>query len=292
VDIVPQPADPDNPYQPARLAIETISGSISVSFSVPYTQEGNEMDEFCEDGFHQGEERRKKARMDKERIKNKVKNRPKRCIRPENEQYYEIAEQNAFASRLPPRSYEIDIKSEAGAISGRFIFTTQARLQSSTGSVSATLSPIVFNSSNSNSVSYSSLSSLNGHVSLFTQAKSGSQHIQLTEPFVIETATAIDDPSFAYPRSYCPATASHISHTGSMDIQYPKSWAGRVEASAERGVSICLDGRGLEVTKDGDGRAVATRKESETDSVEWWGSQGTMNVSLLSERAGSIRFSC
>lgn len=78
-----------------------------------------------------------------------------------------------------------------------------------------------------------------------------------------------------------------------MHIAYPRVWAGDVHAVARGGGRICLDGKGLQVYKQG-GQFADGFKEADGDDDDdrrvWWGSRGDMNVSLAAEGSGSITF--
>lgn len=106
VAVVPQPADPMNPDEPARLRIRSQSGSISVSFTAPAVASVPELE----------------AQMVE-------------CAEYGNGKY-----QNPHT--LPLRPYEIEIETDSGTISGCFIISTSVHLSSKSGSINANLIPI------------------------------------------------------------------------------------------------------------------------------------------------------
>lgn len=228
VAVMPQPADPVNAGEPARLRIRSQSGNISVSFTTPLT-----------------------------------------AYLPEMEKQMEVVECADFGNEdhdkdphtLPLRPYEIEIETDSGTISGRFIVSQFVHLFTKSGNINATLVPIA--------------SDLE-HVSILTQTTSGSQQIHLTDPSYthgpqrdVLTLTA--------------ARASHISDDGSMQIRYPSDWAGVVRTQPGSG-SISLVGQGMKVVREEDG-SVEGRKGKDGEGENWWGAWGNMGVSLGSKGA-------
>ncbi|RJE26444.1 hypothetical protein PHISCL_01245 [Aspergillus sclerotialis] len=302
VTVIPQPADPANPDEPARLRIRSESGSITVAFSspeaarLPELQMAIEMAELDsemsvdrdnDDETHvQRRSRRSRKQKDcKGKTRNKNKCKCKCKNKSKNRKYCNKHKDtpDKLTQDLPSRPYIIDIETQSGSIAGRFLFSRSINLSTNGGSITANLIPLVY----SNETIHSQ------NVSIQTQTKAGSQQVCLTEPIFIGNSAGSgfvdrnlyppvpesDTSSFLYPRS------SHTSKMGSMHISYPKQWAGNVHAESEG--SIFLGGQGLEV-KEGDG-TVDGRKEAEDgpESGKWWG--GKMDVSLTSE-GGSILF--
>lgn len=108
VAVMPQPAGPINPDEPARLRIQSQSGNVSVSFTAPLEASHPEMEKQTEI----------------ERVKYGVENHHKDPQSP------------------PIRPYEIEIETDSGAISGQFIVSTSVRLSTKGGIINATLVPI------------------------------------------------------------------------------------------------------------------------------------------------------
>ncbi|KAL2014739.1 hypothetical protein VTN00DRAFT_2264 [Thermoascus crustaceus] len=289
VTIDPQPADPDDPDKPARLVLKTTSGSIAVSFSSPYAASipENEMKmDLAElatvsgdqdQGVNKSKEKKRKHKTKQHICKNK----------PKNKRTYASGSSSSSSPFPPPRPYEIEIHTESGSISGRFLFSTYASLESRTGSISALLIPVFYPSSSSSSSS--------SNVTLTTRTSTGSQYVRLTEPFEVPASP----PSGGQKKGHSPeytARSSHVSSgSGSMRIAYPRVWAGEVHAAAHGG-QIRLGGKGLQVREEESGGSAVGFKEPgyARDGISfadmWWGSRGDMNVSLVAEGSGSIDF--
>jgi len=268
IDVViePQPADPDHADKPARLTIESNSGSIKVIFST--TALATPI-----------------AESD-----------PTRATSPpakEQSDFDEIA-----SNSLPPRPYEVWVKSGSGSVQGRFILSTTTAIYSQSGSIKVAVVPVI----------HSDL--VNG--SLITDSYSGSQRIEFTEPVFLshhdhtqthaETTTGhkegLDLNSHQsdinqnqdQSNKKNAARSRHVSDSGSLELIYPMSWAGTVYAHTQGSGSVQLDGPGLQVIPGGKGHATASRQPTARESDEWWGSRGDMEVSLGTRSSGSIKF--
>lgn len=227
VAVVPQPADPINPDEPARLRIRSQSGSIAVSFTAPAVASIPELE-----------------------------NQMVGCAEYGNGKY-----QNPHT--LPLRPYEIEIETDSGTISGRFIVSTSVHLSTKSGSINANLIPIA--------------SDLEQSISIFTQTTSGSQHIHLTNPVYLYSSQRDGSRSSA-----TRAPAAHFSHGGgSMQIRYPSDWVGIVRAPPGSG-STNLVGQGMNVVRREDGSVEGCK--SGDGRGDWWGASG-MDVSLGSRGA-------
>ena len=212
VSLVPQPADPEKPDEPARLLIKTESGSVLVNFG---HISGNVED----------------------------------------------------VSSLPRRPYQVEIQTQSGSISGVFPFSSSASLSTDEGSINAVLAPVIGREEDD--------------VTISTTTSHGSQNIRLAEPVISHDVNER--------LSFIP-TASHTSTDGSLNLHYPRHWAGNVHAwTGPSGVS-CLNGRGLRVVKSGDGNAWAIKKPDDSPEYYWWGGRGGMNVSLAAVEDGAISF--
>jgi len=270
VTIEPQPADPDDPDKPARVILESRTGSITVSFSVSHLTSfsggGN-----SDDGDDELERRQRKNKRDSRRG----------CRRGNKKRQYYYAEGYRIGSSsapVPARPYEIEIRTQTGSISARVIFSTHARIESTAGSITAALTPVVYAGSASNK-----------DISIYTRTIAGSQHVQITEPHIIKSPN-----DCLYQEAFMRSpTSSHNAVTGSMHIIYPRSWAGRVRGSTLVG-SVQLQGDGLQVIRDRSDSHVTGIKKPDEDGGrgpnKWWGSRGDMNVSLAVKGAGSISF--
>jgi hypothetical protein len=269
VTIEPQPADPKHPDEPARLVLETVTGSVAVSFAHPHLDAVFEQDatiEFDDQPFvpDEGDIKAFKRSCRKQK---KQHNKKKHLG-------HTVDKTAAAAAAIQYRPYEIVIKSHSGSVSGKLIFSSSAHVETRTGTISTTLIPVVSSGYPAN------------NATLVTRTHSGSQNIALTNPLRVASSdnSSPDDSVVAH------ATSSHISDSGHINVVYPHSWAGTVEAAAHSG-SICLDGPGLEVSKDGQGHASGVKSAEENpESPEWWGSRGDMDVLLEAEGSGSITF--
>lgn len=222
-----------NPNQPGRLVIRTISGSVSVTFL-------------------QHTVRWKATNID------------------ESEPYeFDLVED---PSPIQYRPYEVEIYTETGSISGNFIFTTKAHLQSESGSISASFTLVVSSSYDENTVNA---------VSLETKTTTGSRNISLTEPLVI------DSPSLKNIKNHS-VFSSHTSISGSIDIEYPQSWASNVTMRSSVGL-IAMDGDGLEVTDIAYDYTTEFKNHRDEKQRGWWGSRGDMDVQQSSQ-SGPISF--
>lgn len=276
----PQPADADNPDEPARLRIRTQSGSVSVSFAAPeaarlpadelaleLTELKLTEDEIIRQWVGQRSSRKKKCM--------------KRCKQhwdKRNMNKGEGDDVHRHHTHLPPRPYTVDIETASGSISGRFVFSASARLVSHTGSVTANLIPIAYGGEYHRG---------SGDLSLHTHSRAGSQQVRLTEPIFVGSPSSSGSGSVncnAEADTAPIATASHTTKTGHMHIAYPRQWAGTVHGESRTGAML-LRGRGLRVTK-GDGWVEGV-KEAERGCRGWAG--GHMNVSLMTTD-GSVLF--
>ncbi|RHZ49116.1 uncharacterized protein CDV56_106467, partial [Aspergillus thermomutatus] len=107
VAIAPQPAHPDHPFEPARLHIRSLSGTVTVSFTAPEAAILPDLE--LEMELHPD---CNASRTDENRD-------------------------------LPARPYELDIQTETGPIAGRMVFSRSARLVSGSGDITAMLIPVI-----------------------------------------------------------------------------------------------------------------------------------------------------
>jgi len=272
VTIEPQPADPDDPEKPARVILESRTGSITVSFSTSHLKSfsggGNG---YNDDGDDELEPRQRKNKRDFK----------PGCRRGNKRRQYYYTEGYRIDSSsvpVPARPYEIEIRTQTGSISARVIFATYARIESTTGSISATLTPVVYAGSSSNK-----------DISINTHTIAGSQHIQITEPHCqkpkrLSLSRDLHAQPDVIPQRHHRKHGSHLS----------ANWAGRVQGYALVG-SVQLKGDGLQVIRERNSQATGIKKPGEDggrgrELHKWWGSHGDMNVSLAVKGAGSISF--
>lgn len=196
------------------------------------------------------------------------------------------------ANQIPPsRPYEIDIETVSGSVSGRYIFSTAARIRTLSGSISAQLVPIVSHDPDAPT-------SNTTNISLSTETDSGSTDIRLTEPYVIRDVSSftnseklpLDTQQERSGSTYTTVSSSHTSNAGSLQISYPQSWAGHVIASSSYG-NVWIGGQGIKF-EGGGSNWVEALKEPDVDPGDevWWGSKGAMNVTLKDVGSGAIRF--
>lgn len=176
--------------------------------------------------------------------------------------------------QIPYRPYEVEIKTQSGSINGRFVFTSSANLKTQSGHISASFVPVV---SPDEVV----------HATFTTETVSGAQDISVSEPLIIDASDR------TYPAGtgvMSTSSSSHTSQSGSLQIKYPHTWAGHVEAITKSGW-IGLSGDGLEVTEETKGHTVGVKNPNSGDKKhDWWGSRGDMDVVIESTGSGSIQF--
>lgn len=268
VTIEPQPADPQHPDEPARLVLETTTGAVAVSFTHPHLDAIFERDDMTidfEDHPFVPDQGDIKAF--------------KRSCRKHKKQQKKHGHKvdKTAADAIHYRPYEVVIKTDSGSVSGKLIFSSSAHVETRTGSISTSLIPVVSSSGGSSS----------GNTTLFTSTHSGSQNVVLAKPFRVAPSA---DTGSSQGVSAVPATSAHVSDIGHINVVYPNSWAGTVDAVSHGG-SICLDGPGLEVSKNGQGHASGVKyADEDSEGPEWWGSRGDMDVSLEAKGSGSINF--
>ncbi|EEQ28077.1 hypothetical protein McanMca71_007043 [Microsporum canis] len=278
VTVIPQPADPNDPLRPAKISIKSRSGNISVRFKMPAPAA-------AVDAASPKNELDSKAQLDM--LKAAYLEEPAM-----NHASWQVA------SSLPPRPYEIDIQTRSGNIFAVVGFSTHASFSTRTGTISAHLTPLVFE----NTILKDSECKDCDDVSIRTHTRSGNVWLSVTEPSFIAsekrenapegTANAADGkhldtrknhhnrpnkwdrilealnrkPSIAEPkpcsRSGLKASSYHTSRwSGNMAISYPHSWAGNVLAKTRSPGHIFLRGDGLEVTdRSGKGKELVGTK--------------------------------
>lgn len=284
----PQPADPKKPDEPARLIIETEAGAVSVAFLE------SKVDTMAT--FENGDTRKVSDVIDLDYLKTSG-----------------ATSISQIQGPIPYRPYQVEIRTQSGDITGEVLFTSSAHLETQSGRIAAHFTPVL---------SHDHDESVVVHAVLTTHTESGAQDISLAEPLVIddEDSSRMYYPVGAGLASSSTTAASHTSQSGNIVAKYPRSWAGRIEASTSSGW-IAIGGRGLNVTEEGKGHAVGV-KAPEHDNhaahhhhhhhddgdygddddemmmmmakrkkdLEWWGSRGDMSVNLESTGSGSIQF--
>jgi hypothetical protein len=125
--------------------------------------------------------------------------------------------------KIPTREYRVDIGSQAGSVSGRYIHGMKTSLKATTGSVRAELIPFAADN-------YAS--------ELTTETTTGSQHIKVLSPYLSDK------------KALRRLAANHVSLFGSVQIAYPSEWEGIVEAVSKMG-RVAVQGEGLTIIKEG-----------------------------------------
>jgi hypothetical protein len=298
VHIDPQPADPDFPDKPARVVLESTTGSITVTFSTPDTVPESPTG-IDPETVHPLPDHLNVLNSEED-VYNYRNGKPCSKMSSSSSVSSSISSSDntllfASSSTLPVRPYELYIKSHTGSIHGYLIYSSYASIETDRGSIDLSLTPIVY-------------SNLPSNTTLITESKVGSQHIRLLEPIFLLSPSSSASSSLYSSSSTSDdlglPTAQHITTTGSLSVSYPPTWAGSVYASAggegegAQGTgAICLDGQGLKVQKDGQGHGWG-RKEPKEDNRDddgnndpvWWGSTGKMEVNLTTHQTGSINF--
>jgi len=119
---------------------------------------------------------------------------------------------------LPDRDYTVYVISTSGSISGEYIHGIQTTMDCASGSITAKVLP------------YAS----GRHAStLYTNSKSGRTSLQVLPPIDI------------FSHDIRLTTARHDSHSGGVDVRYPRGWEGEIAAETNSG-HISLDGPDIE----------------------------------------------
>jgi hypothetical protein len=153
------------------------------------------------------------------------------------------------------RTFDIRVSTTSGSVNGNFLSGNGGRTEISTrsGSQSITIHTVGV-SKNENTTTLS------------TSSNSGSQHVKVVSSST-EDVKAIE--------------ARHIVHgSGSLGIQYPTHWMGKVHAHIGGSGSVYVSGSGLE--KSGGGRNV----------YAWRGDGALKEVEVHGLGSGSVHFSC
>ncbi|EEH04965.1 conserved hypothetical protein [Histoplasma capsulatum G186AR] len=284
VVIDPQPAHPEQPEKPARVSIKTESGSISVAFRLPGVQPAlNDAASFTQ--------LQSLYYSDKPSVRsNDNKN-------------------NNLHAFLTPRSYEVEIHTSSGSISGQIAFSNLLKLSTVSGSISANLIPLVFLPDEDEEPPRDPRDPWNppgdgrddvvpahrANISIITSTETGSTHLSLSEPFFPtppeQSTKKAGQPQKGkhIPRSI---TAHHIARgSGSLAVVYPPSWSGRVHGASSGKGHVHLGGEGLLVRSGNQTVADGVRYPEPEDEWDapWWGASGIMNVTITSN-GGTVDF--
>ncbi|GIJ84326.1 hypothetical protein Asppvi_003166 [Aspergillus pseudoviridinutans] len=147
VAIAPQPAHPDHPFEPARLHIRSLSGTVTVSFTAPEAAILPDL-ELAMKLDQDGNDSLPHTQVTK-------------------------------TCDLPARPYELDIQTETGPIAGRMVFSRSARLVSGGGDITAMLIPVI------GGVGEDCTGDRWRNVSIVTETGSGEQRVHVTQPYVL-----------------------------------------------------------------------------------------------------------
>lgn len=136
--------------------------------------------------------------------------------------------------RIPVRDYQVTVKTNVGSIDGTFIHGSKTAFDSISGSINADILPL-------SGSSYAS--------ALDTSTKSGDTKLKLRAPYAKSNGLLSK------------LTSSHKSNSGSLDLTYPREWAGHLVGSTRSG-SIHLRGRDLRVTHENEDFPIGSRVEA------------------------------
>ncbi|MCJ1382572.1 hypothetical protein MMC17_005685 [Xylographa soralifera] len=131
---------------------------------------------------------------------------------------------NLLVSSVPVRDYQTDISSSSGSLHAGIILGSKLNMQTSSGSITAVLSP------------YGSLAD-DSHLTV----SDGSGSVDTT------ILSSISSPGKPMRNFY----SKYKSSTGSLRLHYPKEWEGTVEGETLSG-SIKTDWPGMRIIKNGD----------------------------------------
>lgn len=240
VAIAPQPAHPDHPFEPARLHIRSLEGTVTVSFTAPEAALLPELDLEVE------LELAMEANADTSTSRTDADN----CLRTKT---------------LPARPYDLDIQTETGPIAGRMVFSRSARLVSGGGDITAMLIPVVVGPVPG--IDENRTTEMMGrNVSIETETESGEQRVHVTQPFILGSEAGAEE-------FHC-VSGNHVAGDGPMEVAYPAAWAGSVHVRTEGG-SVRLEGEGVEVVESGEGMVDAMVRSERMSDDEVDGDEGS-----------------
>ncbi|GIC93936.1 uncharacterized protein Aud_010424 [Aspergillus udagawae] len=230
VAIAPQPAHPDHPFEPARLHIRSLSGTVTVSFTAPEAAVLPDLElamELHQDGIDS------------------------------------LPHTNVMKTcGLPTRRYELDIQTEIGPIAGRMVFSRSARLVSGGGDITAMLIPVI------GGVGEDCTREMGRNVSIVTETRAGEQRIHVTEPYVLGSE-AEAGPEANYSVAGCHVAgngAMEVAYpatwAGNVHV---RTEGGSVRLEGE-GVEVVESGEGMVAAMVGTGRI--SEDEEDEDNEE------------------------
>ncbi|PKX94683.1 uncharacterized protein P174DRAFT_390233 [Aspergillus novofumigatus IBT 16806] len=233
VAIAPQPAHPDHPFEPARLHIRSLSGTVTVSFTAPEAAVLPDLELAME--LHQDQDGNGSL--------------------PHSE--------GMKTCDLPARPYELDIQTETGPIAGRMVFSRSARLVSGGGDITAMLIPVI------GGVGEDCTRGMWRNVSIVTETGAGEQRVHVTEPYVLSSKTEAEAEAEA---NYFVA-GCHVAGNGGMEVAYPAAWAGNVHVRTEGGsvrlegerVEVVQSGEGMVDAMVGRGKISDDEQDEDDD---------------------------
>ncbi|KAI1979515.1 hypothetical protein LOZ53_005885 [Ophidiomyces ophidiicola] len=271
VEVIPQPADPNDPAKPAKLILNTRSGSISVHFRTPGSDSwhGKHHGGFRGTFKHEFERFKKEMKSAWREIQHMLEH----SLDTRSEGEEDSTTSTAAATPIPARPYEIEIHTRSGKITANVAFSSSVHLSAHSGSIDARLTPLVFRD----------LPTTTANISIATTTRSGSTHLMLAEPLISGTAARTAEVAVA--------EAVHAAHgSGSVRVSYPRSWAGRVRARSGSG-AVRVGGADVFVSATGRREAEGVKKVNERQSARsrWWGSEG-MDVEVSGRTSGDVEF--
>ncbi|KAF7174265.1 hypothetical protein CNMCM5623_006837 [Aspergillus felis] len=154
VAIAPQPAHPDHPFEPARLHIHSLSGTVTVSFTAPEAAVLPDLE---------------------------------LAVKLDQDGSDSLPHTDVMKTcDLPARPYELDIQTETGPIAGRMVFSRSARLVSAGGDITAMLIPVI------GDVVEDCTRGMRRNVSIVTETGAGEQRVHVTQPYVLGSEAEVE----------------------------------------------------------------------------------------------------
>jgi len=137
--------------------------------------------------------------------------------------------------RPPERHYITSVDAQSGTIFGVFPLGVDTKLESRSGSLRTELVVMPVNASESRR--------------LETVSRGGSQSIRIVDSYFWAEGRAV---------WWKGMVSRHESQSGSIDIEYPDSWEGEIEAEAES-ENVSITGRDVEIIRRDRGRVFARK---------------------------------
>ena len=156
-----------------------------------------------------------------------------------------------YSGSVPDRDFRTRVTSNAGAINGIFLHGRSTKLQSNSGSITASIHPL----------------------------HAGSETTTIgTESNVGRTAVHISAPLFEPETPLRHLLSSHSSTSGSIQLEYPQMWEGKIRGGTGSGI-ISLEGKDVDLILDMD-RKVLARKGFGRSELGFRTGSGSVHVNV------------